>query len=377
VTVIQNQLVPAQVGGTARDVDVTVRLRAAHGVLDDGQHEVPRVPPVTVRSAAGFWSVDLVPSAEYEDTGAYYEVQEGTQRWTVLVPDAGGPYWLREVLSDPPPAAGPVLGLTQTQGDARYQQLTGRGAANGYASLDGTGKVPVGQLPPGSGGGGVTDHGDLTGLTPDDDHPQYLTAGRGDARYDAAGTAGTAVAAHAAAADPHPTYLTAAEGAAAYDPLGAHRRHVAGPTYVTAGAGGGNTNPNTGGAWQQLTGPGELAVPAVAGDRVECTVRFLSQDSGGSTYDLAILNAGALVWFASSGGAAPALEGDPAMYPQSGALIGKTGMAALTVGAGHIDVDGAVHWVLAIRTTGANGLTYYSALYPFRWAAINHGQPAP
>lgn len=34
----------------------------------------------------------------------------------------------------------------------------------------------------GAGGGGVTDHGDLTGLS-DDDHPQYLTNTRGDARY--------------------------------------------------------------------------------------------------------------------------------------------------------------------------------------------------
>src|SRR3990170_6031808 len=32
------------------------------------------------------------------------------------------------------------------------------------------------------GGGGVTDHGALTGLT-DDDHPQYLNNARGDARY--------------------------------------------------------------------------------------------------------------------------------------------------------------------------------------------------
>lgn len=30
---------------------------------------------------------------------------------------------------------------------------------------------------------GVTDHGALTGLTPDDDHPQYHTDARGDARY--------------------------------------------------------------------------------------------------------------------------------------------------------------------------------------------------
>lgn len=35
---------------------------------------------------------------------------------------------------------------------------------------------------PGAGGGGVTDHGALTGLA-DDDHPQYHNDARGDARY--------------------------------------------------------------------------------------------------------------------------------------------------------------------------------------------------
>jgi len=34
-----------------------------------------------------------------------------------------------------------------------------------------------------SSGTGVTDHGGLTGLFPDDDHPQYLNTDRGDARY--------------------------------------------------------------------------------------------------------------------------------------------------------------------------------------------------
>ncbi len=63
--------------------------------------------------------------------------------------------------------------------------------------------------PPG-GGGGVSDHGDLTGLA-DDDHPQYHTDARGDARYDAIGagvTAATAaIVAHTGAADPHAQYL--------------------------------------------------------------------------------------------------------------------------------------------------------------------------
>jgi hypothetical protein len=128
------------------------------------------------------------------------------------------------------------------------------------------------------GGGGVTDHGDLTGLA-DDDHPQYFNQARGDARYplighthtianvtglqaaldaklddsqatafglsllndaDAAaarstlelgtaatqassafepsGAAASAVATHAGLADPHPQYLTQAEADALYAP---------------------------------------------------------------------------------------------------------------------------------------------------------------
>lgn len=92
------------------------------------------------------------------------------------------------------------------------------------------------------GASGVSDHGALTGLA-DDDHPQYHTDARGDARYsalghnhdgayDPAGSASAAqsaaiaaaaagLASHVGAADPHPQYLTATEGNAAYDASGA------------------------------------------------------------------------------------------------------------------------------------------------------------
>ena len=49
------------------------------------------------------------------------------------------------------------------------------------ATLGLDGILTASQRPPGS-GGGVTDHGALTGLG-DDDHPQYLTGARGDSRY--------------------------------------------------------------------------------------------------------------------------------------------------------------------------------------------------
>lgn len=54
-------------------------------------------------------------------------------------------------------------------------------------------------------GGGSSDHGALKGLG-DDDHPQYHTDARGDARYDALGAATSAISGHEATGDPHTQY---------------------------------------------------------------------------------------------------------------------------------------------------------------------------
>jgi hypothetical protein len=94
------------------------------------------------------------------------------------------------------------------------------------------------------GGGGVSDHGDLTGLARDD-HTQYALADGSRGSFEAAGAAAAAIAAHTGASDPHPTYTTAAELAAA---VSAHEALAnPHPDYVTsaeltaalAGAGGG------------------------------------------------------------------------------------------------------------------------------------------
>jgi hypothetical protein len=73
--------------------------------------------------------------------------------------------------------------LTQARGDARYYTETELDAMLDAIDTALAGKANVGHAHDGGGGGGgVTDHGALTGLA-DDDHTQYLTQARGDARY--------------------------------------------------------------------------------------------------------------------------------------------------------------------------------------------------
>lgn len=75
-----------------------------------------------------------------------------------------------------------------------YVPATALGQPNGVATLGPDGILVASQRPASSGGPGVSDHGALTGLTPDDDHPQYLTTARGDARYPTQAAVDAAVA---------------------------------------------------------------------------------------------------------------------------------------------------------------------------------------
>lgn len=63
---------------------------------------------------------------------------------------------------------------------------------------------------------GITDHGQLAGLS-DDDHPHYLTEARGDARYPSFTYVDSAITTHEAAGDPHPQYLDAVPNPLAID----------------------------------------------------------------------------------------------------------------------------------------------------------------
>lgn len=91
-------------------------------------------------------------------------------------------------------ASKPVSTAAQTALDLK-QSLSAKAQANGYASLGADGKVPSGQLPTFA---GITDHGDLDGLS-DDDHSLYALADGSRGDFEASG----AVAAHEAASPAH------------------------------------------------------------------------------------------------------------------------------------------------------------------------------
>ncbi len=139
------------------------------------------------------WLPTTDPLTLVAQAGVYYSIRVlGVGGATIPSPAAGATVSLDDVLtalSATPPTPSAQVALDAL--DARLDVLEA-----------------------GGGGGGVTDHGMLTGLG-DDDHTQYLTAGRGDARYAALGDGAAAVSAHLAAGDPHPAYATAAEAAAA------------------------------------------------------------------------------------------------------------------------------------------------------------------
>jgi hypothetical protein len=76
---------------------------------------------------------------------------------------------------------GAAQGMILYRGASKWQPLA-VGTSGQVLTSAGAGAAPTWEDPATGGGGGVTDHGALTGLA-DDDHPQYHTDTRGDARY--------------------------------------------------------------------------------------------------------------------------------------------------------------------------------------------------
>lgn len=100
--------------------------------------------------AAGLVTMKLRPNAEMAQADTYYRVRIARSEivYFAVVPSSAGPFQLVNILVDPT-TLNPVNPLLP----ALYQATAQKGQANGYASLDGSGKVPAAQLPASSGGG--------------------------------------------------------------------------------------------------------------------------------------------------------------------------------------------------------------------------------
>lgn len=136
--------------------------------------ETAATPPTTV--------VRSVISAAIDNNGYLYNPKDPTgPRGIWLV---AGPYKVAYALNTGAIAGHDILVLP-THNDANPLDLISALPPGGpiltasqYAEV--SARIDV--LEVSGGGGGATDHGALTGLA-DDDHPQYLTQARGDARY--------------------------------------------------------------------------------------------------------------------------------------------------------------------------------------------------
>jgi hypothetical protein len=88
--------------------------------------------------------------------------------------------WVSEAPVDIAADAADITAVNFTEQGAK-PAAPGAGHRVVYAKADGIYEEDSAGTETKVGAGGVTDHGALTGLTPDDDHPQYLTEARHDA----------------------------------------------------------------------------------------------------------------------------------------------------------------------------------------------------
>jgi hypothetical protein len=157
--------------------------------LDDttGDLELPLVPQEQIALDADetptYWVLLIKANSEIE-------------RWPLQVPDSTQVWEAGDLVAAQAIPPGSILaGMTLTADErAALDAANAPSAANPIATIADTGP-----------GGGVSDHGALTGLG-DDDHAQYHTDARGDARYATGGSQDT----HSGRAD-NPHGVTAAQ----------------------------------------------------------------------------------------------------------------------------------------------------------------------
>ncbi|MGW4639576.1 hypothetical protein ACWEN6_13660 [Sphaerisporangium sp. NPDC004334] len=303
---------------------------------------------------------------------------------------------------------GPAVTLTD-----RYVPRSLIGQPGGVPGLDGAGRIPAAQLPPGAVNAVVSVNGEVGAV--------ILSAA--DVGADSAGTAAAAVATHTArttsvhgisdtalletvtgaaakiaahstgsdahgdrayavtlllthesTGNPHPQYLTQAAGDDRYAPIGGGGGQAIGydQQYITTGDL--NPIPATSGQWIPIPGF-EISLPAAAGELIEIEPSFMwDPKTGAQILDLAVIVGTSLVRFLSKGGPVPALEGDPSLYPTPGTYRTSGATKSFVVTPDLLD-GGTARVVLATKGPGV-GILYASETWPYFWAIKNSRTPA-
>ena len=131
---------------------------------------------------------------------------------------------------------------------------------------------------------------------------------------------------------------------------------------------------NVGAVWTVITELDGFTIPAVVGDRITFCPSFLAILAGVNFLDQAVLVGGVPARYASTGGAAPAIQGDPTAYREA-ADGNIRGLGPFTFVAAPGDISGGVvTFGMVYSGTGTTSTVQAGTNYPFRWTARNDGQ---
>ena len=142
-------------------------------------------------------------------------------------------------------------------------------------------------------------------------------------------------------------------------------------SFVRAQITSGDVVPGAQASWTPMTGL-TLAIPAAAGDQLTISMSALLNQTSSDFFELVVVVGGSIVRYSSTNSSSPsaANEGDPSIYPLSGAAIRATTASWNFVATAGDISGGNVTFALAFRGSGS-GKAFASTNYPFRWWARN------
>lgn len=321
--------------------------------------------------SAGMVTLKLRPNSEMAQTDTYYRITiaRSVHQYFAVVPDSG-PVELVDILVDPStlnPAVPPLPPLFQLRSE--------KGQANGYPSLDGTGKVPAAQLPAGSGGGIESVNGD----TGPDVELSAADVGAPPVTRSITGTAGRIIGGGTLEADRqfdlHANVLAAlvAAGTAvqpadldALDPLIDNRGVQA---VASSGLEFTTFQGDTSSSWQLAPSEYDVTIAASVGDVLWFEPSMLVQVGADAELDVVSVVDGLPARYYSTGTSTPGPNGHGGLYIGTG--YNRSLKAVRWIVAAE-DIDGGTVTLALLRRNGS-GVTFGSAAYPGQVNVTNLG----